>query len=209
MDFESSNNANEESKIFSKSVNKSTSTTANPIHNKRTKSVALSSNQSTLFPYQHSNLGLFEFRTLLTGQADEISKHMIESTRAFNRQPMTQQEQKDSNALSFNQFRTFLDLNSYLRSMFLEALNPLMWAIDPTGKPLPKHLHDKGTILEIAVETQKQFLYLLKARDYEEALQEFSDPSAQGGPITKQKEAILKGQNGSSDENLHFIRKCS
>ena len=93
--------------------------------------------------------------------------------------------------------------------MFLEALNPLMWAIDPTGKPLPKHLHDKGTILEIAVETQKQFLYLLKARDYEEALREFSDPSAQSGPNTKQKEAILKGQGGSSDENLHFIKKCS
>ena len=87
---------------MSKSVNKSTSTVANTVHNKRTKSLALSSNQSTLFPYQQSNLGLFEFRTLLTGQADEISKHMIESTRAFHRQPMTQQEQTDSNALSFN-----------------------------------------------------------------------------------------------------------
>ena len=91
--------------------------------------------------------------------------------------------------------------------MFLEALNPQMWAIDPTGKPLPKQLNNKGTILEIAVETQKQFLYLLKAREYEEALREYSEPNTQGNNI-KQKEAILKGQ-GSSEEIFHFMKKCS
>ena len=35
-----------------------------------------------------------------------------------------------------------------------------MWAIDPAGKPLPKNLMNKGTILEIAVDTQKKFLYM-------------------------------------------------
>ena len=45
-----------------------------------------------------------------------------------------------------------------------------MWAIDPVGTPLPKALTNKGTILEIQVATQKQFLYLLKARNYEEAI---------------------------------------
>ena len=47
-----------------------------------------------------------------------------------------------------------------------------MWAIDPTGKPLPKHLLNKGTLLEISIDTQKQFLYQLKAQEYEEALRE-------------------------------------
>lgn len=50
-----------------------------------------------------------------------------------------------------------------------------MWAIDPMGLPLPKYLNNKGTILDIAVETQKQFLYMLKANDYDEAVREYAD----------------------------------
>ena len=101
---------------------------------------------------------------------------MIETTLAYIEQNQPTNARQDVNALSFNQFRIFLDLNPYLRTMFLEALNPQMWAIDPTGIPLPKHLFNKGTILEIAVETQKQFLYLLKAKEYEEASREYMEP---------------------------------
>ena len=93
-----------------------------------------------------SSLGLFEFRTMLTGHVDDISKHMIASAHAYS-------GNEQAEALSFNQFRIFLDLNPYLRTMFLEALNPQMWAIDPTGIPLPKQLFNKGTILEVAVDT--------------------------------------------------------
>ena len=60
---------------------------------------------------------------------------------------------QDDSALDFDQFRVFLDLNPYLRTMFLEALNPQMWAIDPIGKTLPKSLYNEGTILDIEVET--------------------------------------------------------
>ena len=49
------------------------------------------------------------------------------------------QETLAPDALNFKQFRTWLDLNPYVRTMFLEALNPQMWAIDPSGKPLPKN----------------------------------------------------------------------
>lgn len=52
-------------------------------------------------------------------------------------------------ALGFDLFRLWLDLNPYVRSMFLEALNPKMWAIDPKGKPLPEALENKGSIIEV------------------------------------------------------------
>ena len=74
--------------------------------------------------------------------------------------------------MTFSQFRVFLDLNPYLRTMFIQALNPQMWAIDPTGKPLPKHLLRKGTQLEISIESQRQFLYRLGAQEYDQALKD-------------------------------------
>ena len=68
-----------------------------------------------------------------------------------------------------------------------------MWAIDPIGTPLTKHLNNKGTILDIAIETQKQFLYLLKAREYEEAQREYADNSVKGNNVN-QKKSIFKKQ---------------
>ena len=54
--------------------------------------------------------------------------------------------------------------------MFLEALNPQMWAIDLTATPLPRQLLDKGTYLDLKIETQRKFLYIMRAKDYEKSL---------------------------------------
>lgn len=96
----------------------------------------------------HNHLGLFEFHTLLTPQAREISVHMIDSAHEYYESKggtVKSSLKGEGLGLDFDLFRTWLDLNSFVRTMFYEALNPLMWAIDPTGKPLRKHLSNKGT----------------------------------------------------------------
>ena len=126
-------------------------------------------------------------------------------------------------ALTFEQFRVFLDLNGFVRTMFLRAMNPYMWAIDPTGKPLPKHLLSKGTALEIAIETQRQFLYQLRSQDYEEALREHEANVrvASGGKssvATIKQNALNKRQaagaggeemeGGDDEDRICIVRKC-
>ena len=45
-----------------------------------------------------------------------------------------------------------------------------MWAIDPTATPLPKQLVNKGSFLDLRVDSQRKFLYIMKAKDYEKSL---------------------------------------
>ena len=88
----------------------------------------------------------------------EISTYMVNTVHeylALKYPDRTVQANETEGALTFEQFCTFLDLNGFVRTMFLRALNPHMWAIDPTGKPLPKQLLSKGTALKIQVETQR------------------------------------------------------
>jgi len=101
-------------------------------------------------------------------------------------------------ALSFNQFRTFLDMNPFLRTLFLQALNPQMWAIDPTGIPLPKHLINKGTILEIDITSQRQFLYQLRPQDLD--LHESNQLDSR---------FVKTSRNESNTESVSYARKCS
>ena len=88
--------------------------------------------------------------------------------------------------------------------MFYEALNPQMWAIDPIGKPPPKCAHNEGTILEIDIATQKQFMYLLKsgttkagnAAKYEQDVREFDlgNGGTHGRSKANYQEVIFKNQ---------------
>ena len=80
-----------------------------------------------------------------------------------------------------------------------------MWAIDPTAKPLPKHLLRKGTQLEISIESQRQFLYQLRAQDYDQALKDHEQQNKITGanPDTK---IFEKTEHG---DDFCFMRKCS
>ncbi len=75
-------------------------------------------------------LGLYEFKTLLTEQAHEISRYMISSVHSYIEHNVniavgeTYHLENGENELNFKQFRVFLDLNPFLRTMFLQALNP-------------------------------------------------------------------------------------
>ena len=43
----------------------------------------------------------------------------------------------DTPCLTFKQFRLWLDINPYVRTLFMEAVNPLMWMIDSKAS-MPK-----------------------------------------------------------------------
>ena len=156
MDFMDDNEERKGGKTQVKSGNAAKRTQSMNTEAKANNKLALSAKTNDMPGSQKVSMGLYEFKTLLTNQANEISKHMIESSKAFFASKHGQYEAssfQDDSALDFDQFRVFLDLNPYLRTMFLEALNPQMWAIDPIGKTLPKSLYNEGTILDIAVET--------------------------------------------------------
>jgi hypothetical protein len=75
-------------------------------------------------------LGLYEFKTLLTSQAHEISRYMIQFVHSYIEHNVTiapgetYDLENGDDVLNFKQFRVFLDLNPFLRTMFLQALNP-------------------------------------------------------------------------------------
>ena len=50
--------------------------------------------------------------------------------------------------LTFNQFRLWLDLNPYVRTLFIEAFNPQMWMIDSKGTT-QKLIANQGSLITV------------------------------------------------------------
>ena len=83
------------------------------------------------------DLGVLEFKTLLTAEAFEISQKMIAQVYEIcnKREIIHRRESQmiDQNllgrpAMNFTQFQVWLDLNPYIRTLIIQSINPEMWA---------------------------------------------------------------------------------
>ena len=134
----------------------------------RSKSEFVRPRDRDLTGHGKSYIGIYEFITLLTPQSYEIAQHMIQQVQdLFRKREMRistydpavitedlNRIETNTPSLTFKQFRLWLDINPYVRTLFMEAVNPLMWMIDSKASH-PKLIQNQGSQITIDWTSQK------------------------------------------------------
>ena len=114
---------------------------------------------------QGIDVGILEFKTLLTAEGEEISFKMINEVQNLSTSKISIEEiEKETTQpqFSFKQFQSWLDLNPYIRTLVIQSINPQMWA--QTEDKLPKWFVNQATVIDVEIESE-QLVKLPKVAD--------------------------------------------